>query len=156
MAWIALEFWVAATRTVWPGPAGSTAATLLAERGRRVVLLEQAHVADEVRAIGMKKWGAEFVSAWYGRAATFEFKDAANAQLPYAYQVRHSQFDEILFRRAGRPEFWNARFLVDASGRDTFLASHLGAKLRNSRGTSPASFPINCDNRARKASRRRS
>lgn len=64
------------------GPAGSTAAALLAERGYRVTLMEKAHhprfhigesllpanlplleklgVADEVRAIGMEKWGAEF------------------------------------------------------------------------------------------------
>ena len=66
------------------GPAGSTAAALLGERGYRVTLLEKAHhprfhigesllpanlplldklgVADEIKAIGMEKWGAEFVS----------------------------------------------------------------------------------------------
>jgi 2-polyprenyl-6-methoxyphenol hydroxylase-like FAD-dependent oxidoreductase len=66
------------------GPGGSTAAGLLAEKGHRVVLLEKARhprfhigesllpanlpilerlgVAAPVRAIGMEKWGAEFVS----------------------------------------------------------------------------------------------
>ena len=66
------------------GPAGSTAATLLAERGHKVVLLEkEAHprfhigesllpanvplfeklgVAREMEEIGMEKWGATFVS----------------------------------------------------------------------------------------------
>ncbi len=177
------------------GPAGSTAATLLAERGHRVVLLEKAHhprfhigesllpanlplferlgVAEEIRAIGMQKWGAEFVSAQHGRAETFEFRDAVNVQLPYAYQVRRSQFDEILIRRAARAgaqvvegccvraadvaagaqfvrveavhdddrlESWHARFLVDASGRDTFLASQLGAKRRNRRHNSAAIY----------------
>jgi 2-polyprenyl-6-methoxyphenol hydroxylase-like FAD-dependent oxidoreductase len=61
------------------GPAGSTVAPLLARKGYKVVLLEKAHhprfhigesllpanmplldalgVADEVRAIGMEKWG---------------------------------------------------------------------------------------------------
>jgi len=177
------------------GPAGSTAATLLAERGHRVVLLEKAHhprfhigesllpanlplferlgVAEEIRAIGMQKWGAEFVSPWHGRNEIFEFKDATNPQLPYAYQVRRSQFDEILVRRAGqagaqviegcrvhaadvsagaqfvrvearhddeRAESWRARFLVDASGRDTFLAAQLGAKRRNRKHSSAAIY----------------
>jgi len=177
------------------GPAGSTAATLLAERGHRVALLEKARhprfhigesllpanlplferlgVAEEIKAIGMEKRGAEFVSPWHGRGETFEFKDACNPELAYAYQVRRSQFDEILIRRAsragaqviegcgarsadlvsdtefvrvdavhedGRPEMWNARFLVDASGRDTFLAGHLGAKRRNRRHNSAAMY----------------
>ena len=69
------------------GPAGSTAATLLAERGYGVTLLEKArhprfHIGEsllpanlplfeklgiraEVEAIGMPKWGAEFVSPWH-------------------------------------------------------------------------------------------
>ena len=62
------------------GPAGSTVAPLLAEKGHRVVLLEKARhprfhigesllpanlslferlgVADEVKAVGMEKWAA--------------------------------------------------------------------------------------------------
>jgi 2-polyprenyl-6-methoxyphenol hydroxylase-like FAD-dependent oxidoreductase len=70
------------------GSAGATAAALLAERGYRVTLLEKAHhprfhigesllptnlplleklgVADAVKAIGMEKWGAEFVSPLHG------------------------------------------------------------------------------------------
>ncbi len=68
------------------GPAGSTAAILLAEQGYRVVVLEKTHhprfhigesllpanlpllqrlgVARQVHAIGMQKWGAEFISPW--------------------------------------------------------------------------------------------
>ena len=106
------------------GPAGSTAATLLAERGHRVVLLEKdAHprfhigesllpanvplfeklgVADEMAAIGMEKWGAKFVSPWHKHTAGFQFADAMDPTMPLAYQVRRSEFDEILFRRAAR------------------------------------------------------
>ncbi|HEX3059879.1 MAG TPA: FAD-dependent oxidoreductase, partial [Usitatibacter sp.] len=69
------------------GPGGSTTATLLAERGHKVVLLEKdAHprfhigesllpanvplfdklgVGDEMRRIGMEKHGATFVSPWH-------------------------------------------------------------------------------------------
>jgi 2-polyprenyl-6-methoxyphenol hydroxylase-like FAD-dependent oxidoreductase len=106
------------------GPAGSTAATLLAELGHRVTLFEKARhprfhigesllpanvalferlgVASEIRAIGMQKWGAEFISAWDGRHQTFEFADAWDKSQPLAYQVRRSEFDEILIRRAER------------------------------------------------------
>jgi flavin-dependent dehydrogenase len=104
------------------GPAGSTAAILLAEKGHRVVLLEKARhprfhigesllpanlpllerlgVTDKVRAIGMEKWGAEFISHWDGREQEFQFANAWDKSLPMAYQVRRSQFDEILVRRA--------------------------------------------------------
>jgi len=177
------------------GPAGSTAATLLVERGYQVVLLEKEHhprfhigesllpanlpilarlgVADEVKAIGMQKWGAEFISPWDGRHQTFEFAEGWNKLLPFAYQVRRSQFDEILFRRAaragaqaiegcrvrdvafqadgagalvqatledGRSESWQARFIVDASGRDTFLGNRLKAKRRNTKHNSAALY----------------
>jgi flavin-dependent dehydrogenase len=104
------------------GPAGSTAAILLAEKGYRVVVLEKARhprfhigesllpanlpllerlgVADKVRAIGMEKWGAEFISHWDGRGQEFLFANAWDKSLPMAYQVRRSAFDEILVRRA--------------------------------------------------------
>ena len=177
------------------GPAGATAAILLVEHGYRVVVLEKAHhprfhigesllpanlplferlgVADQVRAIGMQKWGAEFVSPWHGRSESFEFADAWNKAQPYAYQVRRSQFDEILIRRAaqrgatviegcrarqveflgarrgvrlqaqnedGSRTVWDARFLIDASGRDTFLANHFGVKCRNKKHNSAAMY----------------
>ena len=106
------------------GPAGSTAAILLTERGYRVVLLEKTRhprfhigesllpanlplferlgVGEQIRAIGMQKWGAEFVSPWHGRGETFRFSEAWRKSMPYAYQVRRSQFDEILIRRAAQ------------------------------------------------------
>src|SRR5262252_8204257 len=85
------------------GPAGSTAANLLVGRGYRVALLERAHhprfhigesllpanrplferlgVAERVRAIGLLKWGAEFVSPSHGRSQTFEFAAGRNPEL---------------------------------------------------------------------------
>ncbi len=177
------------------GPAGSTVAALLARRGHQVTLLEkdrhprfhigesllpanlplfeQLGVGDEIRAIGMLKRGAEFISAWDGRQQEFRFAHAWDKSMPYAYQVRRSQFDEILLRNAaragahvaegcrvqavehagergavhvraqhddGRRLDWQARFVVDASGRDTVLATRLGLKRRNPKHASAAIF----------------
>jgi flavin-dependent dehydrogenase len=177
------------------GPAGSTAATLLAERGRRVVLLEKdSHprfhigesllpanvplfeklgVAREMEAIGMEKWGATFVSPWHDKTAGFQFADATDPSMPKAYQVRRSEFDEILFRRArgvvaearencrvrdvdlgdrtrapevtatdadGVVRKWRAKFVVDATGRDTFIGNRLKMKRRNPDHNSSAMY----------------
>lgn len=177
------------------GPAGATAAALLARRGRRVTLIEKDHhprfhigesllpanlplferlgVAGEVRAIGMPKGGAEFVAAHDGRRQDFRFSEAWDKSMPLAYHVRRSELDAILIRNAARagaevlegaracavdlgtPDgpaevqvqhedggmvSWRARFVIDASGRDTFLANHLHAKRRNPRHNSAAIF----------------
>lgn len=177
------------------GPAGSTAAALLAERGYRVTLLEKAHhprfhigesllpanlplldklgVADAVKAIGMEKWGAEFVSPWHDHKQPFEFADAMDKSMPMAYQVRRSEFDEILIRNASRKnarvaegcqvqdvqfltgnegalvrarhddgcvETVTTRFVLDASGRDTFLGNRFKAKQRNTQHNSAAIY----------------
>jgi 2-polyprenyl-6-methoxyphenol hydroxylase-like FAD-dependent oxidoreductase len=106
------------------GPGGATIAALLAERGRDVVLIEKAThprfhigesllplnmplferlgVAEEIQRIGMPKYGAEFVSPWHAQPATFDFANAVDKSFPYAYQVRRSEFDHILFRNAVR------------------------------------------------------
>lgn len=104
------------------GPAGSTVAALLAERGLDVVLLEKDRhprfhigesllplnlplferlgIASDVERIGMAKWGVDFVSPAHGRAIAFEFADAMDKSLPYSFQVRRSEFDHILLRNA--------------------------------------------------------
>jgi flavin-dependent dehydrogenase len=175
------------------GPAGSTISALLAERGRDVVMVEKSHhprfhigesllpfnmplferlgVAEEIKAIGMPKYGAQFISPWHSRPVTYNFANAWDNSFPSAYQVRRSEFDRILFRNAARrgaraiegcrvmevrsdadgadvttrgenndEQAWRTRFVVDASGRDTFLASRLGMKRRNPRNNSAAIF----------------
>jgi len=175
------------------GPAGSTAAALLSERGYRVTLLEKEYhprfhigesllpanlplleklgVAEAVKAIGMEKWGAEFVSPWHDDKQSFEFADAMDKSMPMAYQVRRAEFDEILIRNAsdknarvvegcqvrdvnflpdgaqitalhndGNIETVHARFVLDASGRDTFLGNRFKAKQRNKKHNSTAIY----------------
>jgi 2-polyprenyl-6-methoxyphenol hydroxylase-like FAD-dependent oxidoreductase len=104
------------------GPAGSTIAALLARQGRRVVLVEKEHhprfhigesllpangplfeqlgVREAVERIGMPKWGVEFVSPQHAHASRLEFADALDKSMPYAWQVRRSELDQILFRHA--------------------------------------------------------
>jgi flavin-dependent dehydrogenase len=106
------------------GPGGATIAALLAERGRDVVLLEKARhprfhigesllplnmplfeklgVAEEVHRIGMPKYGAEFVSQWHDKPVHVDFANAWDPSFPFTYQVRRSEFDQILFRNAAR------------------------------------------------------
>lgn len=104
------------------GPAGSTIAALLAERGHDVVLIEKSHhprfhigesllplnmplfdrlgVKKQIEAIGMVKYAAEFVSPMHKRTTTFHFADAWDKNFPFSYQVKRAEFDEILFKNA--------------------------------------------------------
>ena len=76
----------------------------------------------------MQKWGAEFVSPWHAvRSQTFEFAEGWNKALPFAYQVRRSQFDEILIRRAA--DSWRARHR-GLSGQRGRLSARLGRSPR--------------------------
>jgi flavin-dependent dehydrogenase len=176
------------------GPAGSSVAALLAERGRRVVLIEKDkhprfHIGEsllphnlplldrlgvrsQIETTAQHKHGIEFVSPFHGKSVRYDFAKAWDKRFPYAFQVRRSVFDDILLRNAGAKgaeiieecrvtavEFpenehplvsvratdgttrqWRASFIVDASGRDTVLASQMGAKERNLRNDSAAIF----------------
>jgi flavin-dependent dehydrogenase len=175
------------------GPAGATIATLLARRGRHVVVIEKDRhprfhigesllplnlplfeslgVKDAVAKIGMPKYGAQFNSVEHGKSLTYDFSGALDPTWPYAYQVRRSELDHLLLRHCaangaevheetrvtevdfapdavrvaargedGATRRWRAQFLVDASGRDTFLANKLGIKRRNPSHNSAALF----------------
>jgi flavin-dependent dehydrogenase len=102
------------------GPAGSTIATLLAQRGWQVVvaekerhprfhigesllplnlpLFERLGVSEQMERIGIRKHGAQFVSPDHDEPVTFDFANAWDKAHSWAYQVRRSQFDEVLFR----------------------------------------------------------
>jgi len=176
------------------GPAGSTISALLSQRGYRVVLFEKDRhprfhigesllplnlelfdklgVREKIAAIGMIKRSAEFYTEdATGAEQVYSFAEAFDERYPYAYQVRRSEFDEILLRNAqtrgaevhegwrvtavdfrsdavaltvtdeeGQPQNVTARYLVDATGRDTFLGGKLGIKHRNPKHTSAALY----------------
>ncbi len=177
------------------GPAGSTAAALLARQGRQVTLvekeshprfhigesllprnldiLERLGVLEQVRGIGVHKPGAEFVSDRTGRSCAFPFALALDRNRTHAWQVRRADFDRLLFANAGRLgaatmertrvtdiQFaapgeratvtaegpggealtFRPRYLLDASGRDTFLAGRLKVKTSNKYNNTAACY----------------
>ncbi len=105
------------------GPAGSSAATLLARAGRRVVVCEREkfprfHIGESLLPVSMKtftrlgvhekferagflkKYGGEMTSACSEEGVKFYFKDGCRSQTEYSYQVPRAQFDEVLLDHA--------------------------------------------------------
>ena len=104
------------------GPGGSTAATLLARRGYKVIALEKAHhprfhigesllpmnlpvferlgVLDKVRALGVFKPGADFEADNERGYNTYEFARAIGNSPPHAFQVWRQDFDKMLYDHA--------------------------------------------------------
>jgi flavin-dependent dehydrogenase len=176
------------------GPGGSTAATLLARQGYKVIALEKAHhprfhigesllpmnlpvfqrlgVLDKVRALGVYKAGADFEADNDRGYNTYAFARAIGNSPPHAYQVWRQDFDKMLYDHArecgadareghevlaidqvapresrlsvrcedGREYQIQARYVVDASGRDTFLAAKKKIRRKNHEHQSAAIF----------------
>jgi flavin-dependent dehydrogenase len=60
--------------------------------------LKQLGVLEEVENIGLKKFGAEVLSPYHDEPVTVYFDGALDKAYPYAFQVRRSEFDNILLR----------------------------------------------------------
>jgi flavin-dependent dehydrogenase len=106
------------------GPAGSTIAALLAQKGRHVVVLEKARfprfhigesllplnlplferlgIADEVERIGVYKPGAEVVSDEHAQATTFRFDHNPYLSIDHSYHIRRADFDKLLLDNSRR------------------------------------------------------
>jgi flavin-dependent dehydrogenase len=105
------------------GPAGSTAATLLAQARRRVIVFEREkfprfHIGESLlpfsmktftrlglhekflRAGFIKKFGGEFFSACSNEGTKFYFKDGYRSQTDHSYQVTRADFDKVLLDHA--------------------------------------------------------
>jgi flavin-dependent dehydrogenase len=176
------------------GPAGSTAAALLARRGYKVIALEKAHhprfhigesllpmnlpvferlgVLDKVRAMGVYKPGADFEADNERGYSTYSFARAIGCSPPHAYQVWRQDLDKMLYEHSrecgadareghevtavdqrgpresrldvrtdeGRSYSIQSRFVVDASGRETFLAAKKRLRRKNEKHQSAAIF----------------
>ena len=168
------------------GPAGATAAGVLAQHGRRVAVLEREtfpryHIGESLipytwftferlgvldwfeQAACQKKYSVQFVSAAGRVSQPFYFFETIKHPCATTWQVRRSDFDRMLLVNArnkgadvrqgtaarellmdgdravgvradvvgGGSETFVADAVIDASGRDTFLASKLGWKRRD-------------------------
>jgi flavin-dependent dehydrogenase len=100
------------------GPAGSTAATLLAQKGRKVIVFEKEkfprfHIGEsllpysmaafdrlglraKLDAMFLPKYGAAICTSCGTGAVKFKFKDAYRVEHGNAYQVTRSEFDKVL------------------------------------------------------------
>jgi FADH2-dependent halogenase len=157
------------------GPAGSTAATLLAKAGRRVVVFEREKfprfhigesllpaimpiftrlgVQEKLRTNFLEKFGGEMSSSCSPEAVRFYFKDGYGSQIDRSYQVTRADFDKVLLDHAaengaevyeetavesarfgdsvaltvvsrnGNAREIRARYLVDGSGRHSFVGA---------------------------------
>tara|TARA_B100000809_G_scaffold152831_1_gene150235 strand:- start:1630 stop:2877 length:1248 start_codon:yes stop_codon:yes gene_type:complete len=168
------------------GPAGATAATILAQYGRRTAVVEREqfpryHVGESLmpytwftfnrlgvldwfkEAACPKKYSVQFVSTTGQVSQPFYFFETIKHECSTTWQVRRSDFDRMLLDNAqakgasihqgvtirepimhgtkvagvrgtmadGAPAIFHADAVIDASGRDTFLASKLGWKKRD-------------------------
>jgi flavin-dependent dehydrogenase len=164
------------------GPAGSTAGTLLARAGQRVIVFEREkfprfHIGESLLPFSMstftrlgihekmlaagfiEKFGGEMADAGGERAVKFYFKDGFRAKTDRSYQVTRSEFDKLLLDHAGeagaeiyqetvveganfddggvelrirqredQPRNLRVKYLIDASGRNSFLGTKFNLK----------------------------
>src|SRR5436189_6417932 len=104
------------------GPAGSTAATLLACAGRRVLVLERDkfprfHIGESLLPFSMQtfdrlgvrekldrtflpKYGGEIVAAWGTRGVKFYVKDGFQSRRASAYHITRSDFCKLLMHHS--------------------------------------------------------
>ena len=174
------------------GPAGSTAAALLARAGRRVLVLERDkfprfHIGESLLPFSMQaftrlglhekfakagfmdKFGGEMYGACGGDGVKFYFEDGFRSQTDRSYQVTRADFDKLLLdhaaelgaevreetgvdniefseeaatlkisrrdelplvpgRAEARPSEISARYVIDASGRNSILSAKFKLK----------------------------
>jgi len=103
------------------GPGGSTCATLLAQHGRQVLLLEKDkfprfHIGESLLPCDLpifarlgvsldggpflRKAGAEFINESTGQRCNFVFERGLPGTPGHAYQVERARFDDLLLTRA--------------------------------------------------------
>lgn len=134
-----------------------------------VPIFEELGALEKLRALGRLKLGADFPRD-DGSYYTFRFDRALGDTPPFSFQVKREEMDRMLFEHAreqgvdareqarvervafddagvvaeidaqGSGSRLRARYLVDASGRDTFLGKQLQLVRRSTRHQSAALF----------------
>jgi flavin-dependent dehydrogenase len=133
-------------------------------------ILDRLGLSGRLSEIGVKKLGADFPADNERGYNVFRFERCLNPTWPFAYQVRRDEFDKMLFDHAtasgartlqharvgrvaiddtgitadvtvdGVTRTHRARYVVDATGRDTLLGSQMRLKRRNPSHQSAALF----------------
>ncbi len=104
-----------------------------------------------VRYAFAKAWDKRFPYAFQVRRSTFDHILLQNAAAKGAEVIEECRVTGVEFPAAGQPivtarskdgteHTWRAGFVVDASGRDTVLASQMDTKARNPRNDSAAVY----------------
>ncbi len=147
------------------GPAGATAATLLARRGRRVVVCEREefprfkigesllpHSLEAFDALGVRekldahafpKYGGEVATGCGRRVTKFYFEGALQLSHRTAYQVERAWFDKMLLDHARE----NSAEIRQPCAVDRCDFDADGATLHTRSGTIRARYVIDCSGR---------
>jgi len=140
------------------GPAGSTAACLLAKSGRRVLVLERERfprfhigesllpysmpvfdrlgIREELDRTAQPKHGAELITACGNRHIIFHFRDGFRLAHHRSYQVERATFDQLLLGNAARfgaevrEETAVERVDFDEDGATVFLVGEEASPIR--------------------------
>jgi FADH2-dependent halogenase len=152
------------------GPAGSTAATLLAQAGRRVIVFEREkfprfHIGESLLPFStetfdrlgvrekldrtfLPKYGGQIVAACGTRDAKFYFKDGFRSCRDRAYQVTRSEFDKLLLDHS-RERGAQVREQTEVK-KLAFTADRAKIDIENSTGTNEtveARYLLDCSGR---------
>jgi flavin-dependent dehydrogenase len=147
------------------GPAGTTAATLLARRGRRVVLFEREtfprfkigesllpHSLETLNALGVRekleahafpKYGGEIATGCGRRITRFYFESALQLKHRSAYQVERAWFDKMLLDHA----IENGVDVRQPCGVERCEFDAEGATLQTAGGQVRARYVLDCSGR---------
>jgi FADH2-dependent halogenase len=152
------------------GPAGSTAATLLAQAGRRVIVLEREkfprfHIGESLLPFSIQtfdrlgvrekldgtflpKFGGEIMASCGTKGIKFYFKDGFCSQRDRAYQVTRSDFDKLLLDHSREK---GAEVLEESEVKGVdFTADRVTVQVENSGGTRSiieARYLLDCSGR---------
>lgn len=150
------------------GPAGSTAATLLAKAGRKVLVLEKERfprfhigesmlphsmatfqrmgVKEKLDRICLSKIGAEFATVC-GQSQKLEFKNGFRAKYPQAYQVERAVFDKVLLDHARESGAEVREETVAEAFKESSEGVRVGIYSKGSWETLESKFLLDCSGR---------